>query len=177
MQKIVYYVASSIDGYISGVDEDISQFIMEGDGVDKYRADLAQFGTVIMGRKTYEFGYDFGLEPGQPAYPNMMHHIFSSTMKIEDLSPAVKIEIPSLDRVEEIRQNADTDVYLCGGGQFAGWLLENKMIDRLKIKLNPIVLGGGTKLFGNSTARANWNLTDRESFSDGLQILTYEKKT
>src|SRR5690606_2345472 len=36
MQKIVYYVASSIDGYISGVDEDISQFIMEGDGVDKY---------------------------------------------------------------------------------------------------------------------------------------------
>ena len=177
MQKIVYYVASSIDGYISGVDEDISQFIMESDGVDKYRADLAQFETVIMGRKTYEFGYDFGLEPGQPAYPNMMHHIFSSTMKIEDLSPAVKIEIPSLDRVEEIRQNADTDVYLCGGGQFAGWLLENKMIDRLKIKLNPIVLGGGTKLFGNSTACENWNLTDRESFSDGLQILTYEKKT
>lgn len=176
MKKIVYYVASSLDGYIAGVNDDISKFILQGQGVEKYQSDLAKFKTVIMGRKTYEFGFQFGLKPGQPAYPNMEHHIFSNSLKIDNLSESVKIEKPSVDKVNEIRQNAKTDIYLCGGGEFAGWLLENGMIDQLKIKLNPIILGGGTKLFGSSTAHQSWELTHKESFPDSLQILTYNKK-
>jgi len=175
MKKIVYYVASSLDGYIAGKNDDISQFILQGEGVEKYQSDLAHFDTIIMGRRTYEFGYQFGLTPGQPAYPNMVHHIFSDTLEIENLSDAVKIEPLSLDRIHAIQQASKTDIYLCGGGQFAGWLLENGMVDQLKIKLNPVVLGGGTQLFGNSSASANWVLTDKESFSDGMQILTYDK--
>lgn len=176
MKRIIYYVASSLDGYIAGENDDISKFILQGEGVEKYQSDLANYGTVIMGRKTYEFGFQYGLEPGQPAYPNMKHHIFSNTLKIDNLAESVKIEKISLDKVNEIRQNAKTDIYLCGGGGFAGWLLENGLIDQLKLKLNPIVLGSGTKLFGSSTANESWDLTDKESFSDGLLILTYDKK-
>ncbi len=177
MQKIIYYVASSLDGYIAGKNGDISQFIMQGEGVEKYQSDLAKFDTVIMGRKTYEFGYQFGLVPGQPAYPNMKHYIFSNSLVIDNLSEVVKIENLAIEKVKEIQKNAKTDIYLCGGGQFAGWLLENNLIDQLKLKLNPVVLGSGTKLFGTSSANGNWKLTDKESFSDGLQILTYDKKT
>ena len=177
MQKIIYYVASSLDGYIAGENDDISQFILQGEGVEKYQSDLANFDTVIMGRKTYEFGYQYGLEAGQPAYPNMMHHIFSDSMEIDNLSESVKIEKLNIDRINEIRQNSKTDIYLCGGGQFAGWLLENGLIDQLKLKLNPVILGSGTKLFGTSKANENWELVDCESFSDGLQILTYDKKS
>ncbi|BDW92019.1 dihydrofolate reductase [Flagellimonas marinaquae] len=176
MRKIVYYVASSIDGYIAGENDDISKFMMHGEGVEKYKSDLANFKTVIMGRKTYEFGYQYGLEPGQPAYPNMKHHIFSNTLTIENISDMVTVEKPSVERVNEIRQNAKSDIYLCGGGQFAGWLLDNGLIDQLKIKLNPIVLGGGTKLFGTSKSSVNWDLTEKQSFPDGLQILTFTKK-
>jgi len=176
MKKIIYYVASSLDGYIAGENDDISKFILQGEGVEKYQSDLANFGTVIMGRKTYEFGFQYGLEPGQPAYPNMKHYVFSNSLQIDNLSESVKIENISIKKLNEIRQSADTDIYLCGGGQFAGWLLENELIDQLKLKLNPIVLGKGTKLFGSSTANENWKLTEIESFSDGLQILTYDKK-
>ncbi len=176
MRKIIYYVASSLDGYIAGKNDDISQFILQGEGVEKYQSDLANFEIVIMGRKTYEFGFQYGLKPGQPAYPNKKHHIFSNSLKIDNLSEFVEIEKLSVDRVNEIRQNAKTDIYLCGGGEFAGWLLDNGLIDQLKLKLNPIVLGSGTKLFGSSTANESWVLTDKESFSDGLQILTYDKK-
>ncbi|GAA5219766.1 dihydrofolate reductase family protein [Membranihabitans marinus] len=176
MGKIIYYVATSIDGYIAGNHDDISQFIMQGEGVEKYQSDLAKFDTVIMGRKTYEFGYQYGLKPGQPAYPNMDHHIFSNSLKIDNLSESVKIEKLSIDRVKEIKRNSKTDIYLCGGGQFAGWLLENNMIDQLKLKLNPVVLGSGIKLFGGSTTGEKWELIDGESFSDGLQIITYDKR-
>ncbi|MTB52365.1 dihydrofolate reductase family protein [Lewinella sp. W8] len=176
MKKIIYYVATSLDGYIAGKNEDISQFVQRGDGVDKYLADLANFSTVIMGRKTYEFGYQFGLQPGQPAYPHMQHHIFSRSLNLADKADSVSIEKLSVDRIQEIREASPTDVYLCGGGEFAGWLLDHGLIDQLKIKLNPIVLGVGTRLFGNSTTAESWDLADRESFSDGLQILTYRRR-
>lgn len=174
MQKIIYYVASSLDGFIAGPDDDISYFVSDGKGVEKYMADLQQFKTVIMGRRTYEFGYRFGLKPGQAAYPHMEHHIFSDSIKLEYLADAVHIEKRTTDRIWEIKASSETAIYLCGGGDFAGWLLDHGLIDQLKLKLNPILLGGGIRLFGNSTTKAKWKLTEKEAFDEGLQILTYE---
>ncbi|MEQ9168229.1 MAG: dihydrofolate reductase family protein [Fulvivirga sp.] len=176
MQKIIYYVASSLDGFIAGKNDDISQFILQGKGVEKYQADLSKFETVIMGRKTYEFGFQYGLQPGQPAYPNMEHYIFSDSLEIENLADSVHIEKKSIDRVKEIKVNSKSDIYLCGGGKFAGWLLDNGQIDQLKLKLNPIILGEGIRLFGDSISNKNWKLIEKESFDDGLLILTYEKE-
>ncbi|MEY8022109.1 dihydrofolate reductase family protein [Muriicola sp. SD30] len=174
MTNIIYYVATSLDGFIAGHNDDISLFTTGGKGVDKYLADLQDFKTVIMGRRTYEFGYQYGLVPGQPAYPHMEHFIFSNSLQLENLAETVRIEKLSIDRVKEIKQSAQTDIYLCGGGEFAGWLLDNGLIDRLKLKLNPIILGNGIRIFGNSTTKAKWNLIETESFEEGLKILTYQ---
>lgn len=173
--KIVYYVATSLDGYICGDDEDISMFVGEGNGVDQYLADLQGFETVIMGRKTYEFGYKFGLPAGQPAYPHMQHYIFSENLDFEQAHPQVHVvKERSIDRIKEIRDQSETDVYLCGGGVFAGWLLENNLIDQLKIKLNPIILGSGTPLFGDSKVAAKWELSETSLYDNGLQIMSYD---
>lgn len=176
MSKIVYYVASSLDGFISGPGDDISLFIPKGKGVEKYQSDLKNFHTVIMGRRTYEFGYNFGLVPGQPAYPHMMHHIFSNNLSFKKPAENVKVESLTIDRIQEIRESATSDIYLCGGGQFAGWLLDNQMIDILKLKLNPIILGGGVPMFGDSKSSIKGILLRNECFDEGLQILTYDLK-
>jgi len=126
-----------------------------------------------MGRRTYEFGYKFGLEPGQPAYPHMEHFIFSDSLKIDELAKTVHIEKISIARIKEIKSSAETDIYLCGGGEFAGWLLDYGLIDQLKLKSNPIIIGSGIRLFGNSKTKAKWDLKDTESFKDGLKILRY----
>ena len=173
MPEIIYYVAGSLDGYIAGENDDISTFVASGKGVEKYLSDLQKFETVIMGRLTYEFGYKVGLKPGQPAYPHMQHHIFSDTLEIETLSDKVLIEKRSINRIKEIRDASNTNVYLCGGGQFAGWLLDNGLIDQLKLKLNPIVLGSGIPLFGDSDSSFSGKLIEREFFDEGFAILTY----
>ncbi len=176
MNKIIYYVATSLDGFIAGVNDDISLFAHEGKGVEKYFVDLQAFKTVIMGRRTYEFGYQFGLKPGQPAYRHMEHYIFSDSMHIEELADTVHIEKKSIERVKEIKEASETDIYLCGGGVFAGWLLDHGLIDQLKLKLNPIILGEGIPLFGDSKTKASLNLIEQEAFEDGPQIITYEIK-
>ncbi len=176
MRKIVYYVAMSIDGFISGLNDDISQFIMEGSGVDRYRQDLADFDAVIMGRKTYEFGYKYGLKPGEPAYPNMKHYIFSDSLEFESTHEQVNVVKRNIDFIKKLKEQEGKAIYLCGGGQFAGWLLENGLIDILKIKLNPVVLGEGVRLFGSTNASCKFEVTGNDSFDDGLQFLTFEKK-
>jgi dihydrofolate reductase len=155
MRRIVYYVSASVDGFISGPDEDINGFTAAGNGVDKYLKDLEGYDTVIMGRKTYEFGYKFGLETGQLAYQHMVHFIFSSSLTFSNQHDSIHVVEANLQVIEEIRKQEGSDIYLCGGGQLAGWLLEEHQIDVLKIKLNPLILGNGVRMFGNSEITCN----------------------
>ena len=174
MRDIVYYVATSTDGYISGPDGDISGFVQQGSGVTKYLNDLKDFDTVIMGRRTYEFGYAFGLIPGEPAYPHMEHFIFSKTLNFSNSSDKVHVCPLDLKIVQDLKNREGTDIYLCGGGEFAGWLLDHEMIDILKIKLNPLILGSGVKLFGASSKQYKLKLLEQENFDNGLQIISYK---
>jgi dihydrofolate reductase len=174
MKKVVYYVAVSVDGYICGLDADISGFVGEGNGISQYLDDLEEFETVIMGRKTYEFGYAYGLKPGQPAYLHMDHYIFSKLLRFKDKHEKVHL-IPDfkIDKIYELKKTSKTDIYLCGGGIFAGWLLKHKLIDILKVKLNPLLLGDGVRLFGNSKQGYKLKLTDTQSYDGGLVFNTY----
>lgn len=122
MKRIVYYVASSIDGYISGINDDVSGFLYDGKGVERYLEDLKAFRTVIMGRSTYEFGYKFGVEAGQPSptYAHMMHYIFSDNLRFESQSEQVVVKRMDIDEVKQLKETSETDIYLCGGGKLAG---------------------------------------------------------
>lgn len=173
MRKIVYYVATSIDGFIAGPNGDISGFAQQGAGVDQYLKDLQTFDTVIMGRNTYTFGYAYGLQPGQPAYPHMRHYIFSRSLQFENAAETVQVCEPDLATIRRLKAETGTAIYLCGGGEFAGWLLEHDLIDILKIKLNPLLLGSGIRLFGNSAKAYSLKCLETNDFEGGLQIITY----
>lgn len=174
MKQLIYYVAVSLDGYIAGPNEDISSFILQGPGVEHYQNDLQQFKSVIMGRRTYEFGYQYGLPPGQPAYPNMEHYIFSNSLQLAQKADSVHVKPIEASIVKLLKEEAASDIYLCGGGVFAGWLLQEGLIDQVKLKVNPIVLGTGTPLFGNKSAENALQLKESLKFSDGMFINTYQ---
>ncbi len=173
MRQIVYYVATSLDGFISGPEGSIGGFTGKGNGVDQYLSDLQSFDTVIMGRKTYEFGYDYGLVPGQLAYPHMEHYIFSDNLSFKDQHSSLHIKKIDLGEITKIREQPGTDIYLCGGGQFAGWLLDHRQIDVLKIKLNPLIQGDGVRLFGASNAEYQLELLESKLYEFGLQIMSF----
>lgn len=176
MRKIIYHVATTLDNYIAHEDGSIGGFLEEGDHIPDYMAHLQRYDTVIMGRNTYEFGYQYGLKPGQPAYPHMQHYIFSKTLQFDNKADE-KVKIINKDEIpfiQQLKQTEGTDIYLCGGGAFAAYLFENELIDEVIIKLNPVIFGNGIKLFGASTKSVNLSLTDTKIYNSGVLLLTYK---
>lgn len=174
MRKIVYYVASSIDGFIARPGDNINGYVGAGNGVQKYFEDLGAFDTVIMGKRTYEFGYRYGLKPGEAPYEKMKHYIFSDTLKFETQHEHVKVCQRDIQIVKTLKAESGSDIYLCGGGEFAGWLLDHQQIDLLKLKLNPIIVGEGIRLFGSYAKFYKTELIQSDVYENGLQIMTYK---
>src|SRR5262245_65480634 len=120
MRKLVYDAAVTLDNFIAHEDGSTGGFL-EGEHVPDYLARLAGYDTVVMGRKTYEYGYPFGVVPGQraPLYRHMRHFIFSRTL---NFGPEAEVEAIDQDEegcVRRLKEAGGTDIYLCGGGAFA----------------------------------------------------------
>ena len=173
MQPIIYDVAVSVDGFISGPDGDISKFAHEGPVVDDYSARLATYGTAIMGRHTYEFGYGFGLEPGQNPYPHMKTVVFSETLIVPDDAEILVVRAPVEPVLRKLKQESDAPVYLCGGGQFAGTVLDLGLIDRLRLKRAPILLGTGVRLFAGPKSTPDLHCLETKSYDKGYLYQEY----
>lgn len=147
MQPIIYDVAVSIDGFIAGRDGDISGFAESGPVVDDYLARLETYACAIMGRATYEFGYRFGVKPGDNPYPHMDCHVLSQTLTLPAGSSVELVREPAVDRARRLKTLSSGPIYLCGGGRLAGSLMEVGLIDILRLKRAPIAFGCGVRLF------------------------------
>ncbi|NIA68700.1 dihydrofolate reductase [Pelagibius litoralis] len=174
MRNICYDVAVSVNGFIAGPEDDISVYPHEGDHVDAYFKRLETYDAVIMGRRTYEFGYRFGLEPGQRAYPHMQHYIFSRSLEIPAGAAVEVVRDDWVDTVRRLKTTAGGDIYLCGGGSFAGLLLSQGLVDRLRLKVAPVILHAGIALFDEISDAANLTLTDVVRHDSGVTYLSYD---
>lgn len=173
MRQIIYDVATTLDGFIGGDGGDVSAFVNAGDHVDAYLARLKAYDTVVMGRRTYEFGYAFGLKPGQRAYPHMAHHVFSRSLALPAASDVEVVRENWIETIDQLRAAPGGDIYLCGGGAFAGYLANHGRIDRLIVKLNPVLLGRGVPLFVGLERPLSLRLTSTTRYTSGVALLEY----
>ncbi len=173
MRRIVYDFAMTLDNFICHEDDSVDGFVNEGPHLTDYLNRLEKYDTVVMGRKTYEFGYAFGLTPGDRAYPHMEHYIFSTNLHLD--SDQVHIVADhQLEKIRELKDAEGADIYLCGGGAFAGFLLDHELVDQLVIKLSPVVFGAGKKAFGNSARSFGLSLVQSTTYDNGVMLLRYD---
>ena len=173
MHPVIYDVAVSVDGYIAGPDQDISKFAHAGAVVDDYHARLETYSVAIMGHATYEFGYRFGMTPGQNPYPAMTTIVFSGTVSLPRDAQVSVCRNRVTDVVPDLKSNARGPIYLCGGGAFAASLLSAGLIDRLRLKRAPILLGSGTPLFEHVPERVSLTLLSEKTYGDGTLFQEY----
>jgi dihydrofolate reductase len=174
MRKLAYYVALTVDGFIGHEDGSVNGFLEHGEHVTDYLESLkTQFDVVLMGRKTYEFGFQFGVTN---PYPWMKQYVFSRAMKE---SPDANVTLVSENIVELVRglkSEPGKDIYLCGGAELATMMFEEKLIDEVVLKLNPVLFGSGIPLFSRSSSPIDLELTDSKVYENGVLLLHYRVK-
>jgi dihydrofolate reductase len=191
MRKLTYYVASTIDGFIATEEGSVDFFPVGGDhgpaitaqypetlptkvrealGIDKYNR---YFDTVLMGRKTHDFGVRTGTSS---PYAHLRQYVVSTTLP-ESPDPAVElIAADPLTKVRELKRDNGLGIWLCGGGELAQVLLPE--IDQIFLKLYPVVLGGGRPLFGRGPRlpdAARFRVITSRIFEDGVAFVKYAR--
>lgn len=175
MRQIIYHVAVTLDGFIAHADGSTDGFLESGEHVTDYLQQLHDYDTVIMGRRTYEFGYNYGLTPGQPAYPHMHHYIFSKSLRFD--AKHEQVEVVADDEVgfvKALKNTVGSPIYLCGGGEFAGFLLKHGLIDELKLKINPVLFGAGIGLFGSFQPPVPLEHLSTVSYGGGVSLARFK---
>lgn len=192
MRQFVYYVAVTLDGFIAppgGGDPSHSVMTPTPDLIDfivtRYPETLPAparealgvsgagrvFDTVVEGRSSYEVGLAAGVDD---AYPHLHHLVFSTTL---ESVPGEQVELvadDALGRVRALKAEPGKDIWLIGGGRLAHGLLPE--IDRLVIKLNPVVIGSGIPMFDGAFRPAGFTVTDTVSLASGVQVLSLDRR-
>lgn len=169
MQRLTYFVATTIDGRIARPDGSFDIFVNAGDHVTDYLAALQAFDAVVMGRRTYEVGTNAGVDD---PYPWLKTTVFSKTLG-PSKSPNVTITADDpASHVRDLKQREGRGIYLCGGGVLAGVLLEQGLVDEIVIKLNPVIAGAGIPMVVTETS-VRLQLVDCKIYESDVIVIRY----
>ena len=171
--QLVYYIATTLDGHIAHPDGSYEGFKESGPHADAFVKAIAGFSAVLMGRKTYETGLNAGLPIGAPAYPGRPNYVFSQTMKAPPTASSELsiVSSPAVSFVNELKQRTEGSIWLCGGGQLAGALIESGLVDELRLKINPTLFGRGRPLAPGLTQRQDATLIATEVYDNDVVVL------
>lgn len=172
MKRIRYVVATSLDGYIAGPKGEADWIIMDPE-ID-FRALFAQFDTVLMGRRTLERMASEG--KGNASMPGMKTFVFSRTLRQHD-HPNVTIVAENAEGIlASLRAESGKDIWLFGGGELFGSLLDAGFVDTVEVAVIPVLLGSGIPLLPAPARRAKLNLTNHKVYQTGIIALEYAVK-
>jgi dihydrofolate reductase len=173
MRKIIYHVASTVDGFIAAEDGsyDCFRFKPEDEHITDYLASLhSSYDTILMGRGTYDPALKVGVTD---PYPHLETYVFSRSLK---QSPHPKVKLVSEDAlgvVRRLKEREGKSIYLCGGGEFASVLFAEGLIDEVLLKLNPVLLGAGIPLSPRLPGATHLQLLSTKVYSTGVLLLRY----
>ena len=165
MGGVVYYVATSLDGFISGPNHEIDWLFDDDDY--GYTEFLASVDVLVMGRATYDVCLGFDPWP----YPE--HDVYVVTHR--PVEPRPRVTAFSGDPNLLLDRLAARSVWLVGGGDLAGQVRRAHRIDRYVISVHPVWLGRGIPLFPPDLPREELVFEGSTSWRSGLCQLRYRR--
>ncbi len=186
MRKIIVLSFITLDGVMQapgGPDEDTSGGFKYGGWVAPYGDEV--FGKILekqmkpadllLGRKTFEIfaSYWPEHENGWPGINDVTKYVMSKTIKTSDWKNSVFLE--SLADIEKLKNSKGSDIQVWGSGNLVQTLLENDLVDELWLKIFPLTLGTGKKLFDNGTIAAAFTLIESTVTPSGVIIANYKR--
>lgn len=176
MRKITSYLLSSLDGVV----ENPSSFVREGllpDILPLIGETIEEQDSVVLGRKTFEewAGYwpGSGIEPFSGFINKVPKYVVSSRHLQAPWNNSHRVSGNLANDLAVLKQQAGAAIGVHGSISLVETLLQDQLLDELRIVLLPVIAGGGRRLL-TAGRPEQLTLTSARSTSQGIQFLTYE---
>jgi dihydrofolate reductase len=185
MGKIVVSENVSLDGVIEDPagDEGFSRggwvgLIKDRPGINQLALDEALGSeALLLGRRSYDwFAGRWPSRTGELAdrLNSLPKYIVSSTLEEPDWNNSTVLEGDVVDAVSKLKQGLNGGILVPGSFQLVRTLLEHDLVDELRLKIFPIVLGDGERLFGETNDKKPLRLVDSQTVDGDVALLAYE---
>jgi dihydrofolate reductase len=148
-----------------------------GDEGDSFKLDEALSAeALLLGRRTYEgFAAAWPSRDGEFAdkFNTMPKYVVSSTLEDPEWNNSTVLSGDVAEEVAKLREELDGDIVVHGSAQLVQALVEQDLVDELRLMVFPVVLGTGKRIFGDTSDKKTLRLVDSKVVGDGVAILTY----
>ncbi len=191
MRKIIVLSMISLDGVLQapgGPKEDTSGGFKHGGWSEPYGDDAfnevmqkeLQPADYLLGRKTYDIWEAYWPQHGDfwPGINEGNKYVFSKKLKNTDR----KITgwqhtsvVNNVAAIKKLKAAKGKDIQVWGSSKLIQLLLKNDLVDELKVKIYPLTLGKGKKLFTDGAIAAAFTLTESTVTPKGVIIASYKR--
>ena len=134
----------------------------------------------LLGRKTFEIWANYWPEHGDfwPGINEGMKHVYSKNMKKSH--PLVtgwknSVVLRRVGDIRKLKNSEGSDIQVWGSSELVQLLLKDDLVDELRLKIHPITLGKGKKLFDKGTIPAAFTLAENIVTPSGVVIVNYQR--
>jgi dihydrofolate reductase len=134
--------------------------------------------AVLLGRRSYEFfAARWPSRSGELAdrLNSLPKYVVSSTLEDPDWNNSTVLRGEAVNEVSRLKQELNGDIVVLASFQIVHTLMEHDLVDELRLKVFPVVLGAGERLFGEISAKKPVRLVDSRTLDEGVAFLTYER--
>jgi dihydrofolate reductase len=185
MGKIVVSENASLDGVIQDPagDEGFRRggwvgLIKDRPGANKLALDEA-LGTeaLLLGRRSYEWmAGRWPSRSGELAdrLNSLPKYVVSSTLEDPDWTNSTVLRGDVVNEVSKLKHELNGEVVVVASFQLVRTLMEHDLVDQLRLKFYPVVLGAGERLFGATSDKKPMRLVNTQTIDGDVAFLTYE---
>jgi dihydrofolate reductase len=174
MRRVVSGLFISLDGVVESPDQ--WQFDFDDEMGAEVMSQLEAQDAILMGRVTYEewAGYwpTSTDEPFASFFNDTPKHVASTTLdKVEWANSTLVRDVA--EQVAALKQQPGKAIGVAGSPSLVRWLLQNDLLDELRLLVHPVVVGSGKRLFGEGDNLKRLELVEAKRTSSGSVILVY----
>jgi dihydrofolate reductase len=186
MRKIIVLTFITLDGVMQapgGPEEDTAGGFQYGGWVAPYVDEVSgkvmqkqmEPTDILLGRKTFEIFSSYWPQHAEqwPGINEVTKYVMSRTMEKSDWKNSVFLK--SVADIENLKNSKGSDIKVWGSGNLVQTLLENDLVDELWLKVYPLTLGKGKKLFESGAIPAPFTLIESTVTPAGVIVASYKR--
>jgi dihydrofolate reductase len=189
MRPIIVLTFVSLDGVMQGPggpSEDASGNFTYGGWTVPYfdeflgnvmTQQMSQPFDLLLGRKTFEIFASYWPHHAEegPEINRATKYVASNTLTSHEWSKSVFLKGNVADEIKKLKGEDGPDLQVHGSSQLIQTLMEHDLVDEFWLKIFPVTLGIGKRLFANGTIPASYTLVDSKTSPSGVTVVTLRR--